>query len=192
VGAIAGNFGLTYASRGARRVQEEFFEPRGKALLLLGAAGRTGAALGCVTGVPLGVLAALKQNSWIDYLVLLLSTTFVALGTLVTGYLLIIIFAVGSGWFIVISDWDEPNTLWILPTAFFGKAFNGLLLIFTAVAIIGWTDMARLVRGQVLSLKEKEFIEAALLWPVIAISLLVLACTFVGDDLRDALDPRGN
>ncbi|NJM09157.1 ABC transporter permease [Candidatus Gracilibacteria bacterium] len=153
----------------------------------------------------------------------------------------------------------------------FGRAFNGLLLIFTAVAIIGWTGMARLVRGQVLSLKEKEFIESAravgvptgqilwrhvlpntlapiivaisfsipalisteailtvlgvgmrpsvdpanpfptslgvmldegfanlssgpwmLLWPVVAISLLVLAFTFVGDGLRDALDPRGN
>jgi ABC-type dipeptide/oligopeptide/nickel transport system permease subunit len=152
---------------------------------------------------------------------------------------------------------------------FFGKAFNGLLLIFTALAIIGWTGMARLVRGQVLSLKEKEFIEAAralgiptstiltrhilpnilapiivaisfsipslilseailtflgvgmrpsvdpgnpfptslgqmmtdgfnnlssgpwmLLFPVLMLSTLVIAFTFLGDGLRDALDPR--
>lgn len=153
--------------------------------------------------------------------------------------------------------------------SFFGKAFNGLLLIFTALAIISWTGMARLVRGQVLSLKEKEFVEAAralgtptwmilarhilpntlapiivsvsfsipglilaeavltvigvgmrpsvdpnnafptslgvmlqdgfsnlssgpwmLLFPVAMISSLVLAFTFLGDGLRDALDPR--
>ena len=60
-----------------------------------------------------------------------------------------------------------PDLLFIitLTVAFrdslFGKAFQGLLLIFTALALISWTGLARLVRGQVLSLKEKEFIEAA-------------------------------
>ena len=38
---------------------------------------------------------------------------------------------------------------------------DGLLLIFLSLSIIGWVGMARLVRGQILSLKEKEFIEAA-------------------------------
>lgn len=42
-----------------------------------------------------------------------------------------------------------------------GQAFSGLLLIFIALALVGWTGLARLVRGQVLSLKQKEFIEAA-------------------------------
>jgi len=60
-----------------------------------------------------------------------------------------------------------PDLLFIitLTVAFrdtwFGKAFQGLLLIFTALALISWTGLARLVRGQVLSLKEKEFVEAA-------------------------------
>src|SRR5579859_2167713 len=39
--------------------------------------------------------------------------------------------------------------------------FGGLLLIFVALAIVNWVGVARLVRGQVLSLREKEFIEAA-------------------------------
>lgn len=43
----------------------------------------------------------------------------------------------------------------------FGQAFNGLLMIFVALAFVGWTGITRLVRGQVLSLKQKEFIEAA-------------------------------
>jgi len=168
-----------------------------------------------------------------------------------------------------------PDTLFVITiaTAFretwLGQAFNGLLLIFISFSIITWTGMARLVRGQVLSIKEKEFIEAAratgvttpkilfrhilpnslapiivavtfgipgaiigeavltfigvgmrpsvdpsnqfptswgsmlldgysninstpymLLFPVICVGLLTMAFTFLGDGLRDALDPR--
>jgi oligopeptide transport system permease protein len=43
----------------------------------------------------------------------------------------------------------------------FGRLLSGLVLLFVAFAITGWVTMARLVRGQVLTLKNKEFIEAA-------------------------------
>jgi oligopeptide transport system permease protein len=42
-----------------------------------------------------------------------------------------------------------------------GGLFSGLLLIFLAIAVVGWVGVARLTRGQVLQLKEREFIEAA-------------------------------
>ena len=42
-----------------------------------------------------------------------------------------------------------------------GDIMSGVLLIFVALAVVNWVGMARLVRGQVLSLREKEFIEAA-------------------------------
>jgi oligopeptide transport system permease protein len=42
-----------------------------------------------------------------------------------------------------------------------GKFLNGLLLLFAALSIVNWVGVARIVRGQVLSLKEKEFVEAA-------------------------------
>ena len=42
-----------------------------------------------------------------------------------------------------------------------GRMLGGLMLLFIAFSITGWNAMARLVRGQVLSLREKEFIEAA-------------------------------
>ncbi len=150
-----------------------------------------------------------------------------------------------------------------------GDWLSGLFVLFMAAAITGWTGMARLVRGSVLSLKEKEFVEAAraigaptsrimfrhilpnalgpiivvtafripgfiifeailgylglglkpstdpasffisswgtllldgqsalntqpflLLTPAICVALIVLGFTFVGDGLRDALDPR--
>jgi oligopeptide transport system permease protein len=44
---------------------------------------------------------------------------------------------------------------------FFGQALNGLLLVFVAIGVTSWVTVARLVRGQLLSLKETEFVEAA-------------------------------
>lgn len=41
------------------------------------------------------------------------------------------------------------------------KAAGGLLFVFIAIGALNWLGMARLARGQVLSYKEKEFIEAA-------------------------------
>jgi oligopeptide transport system permease protein len=40
-------------------------------------------------------------------------------------------------------------------------AFGGLLGVFIALALTSWLTVARLVRGQVLSLKEREFVDAA-------------------------------
>ncbi|TOM55575.1 peptide ABC transporter permease, partial [Vibrio parahaemolyticus] len=46
----------------------------------------------------------------------------------------------------------------ILLVTFFGQ---NLFLIFLAIGMVSWLDMARIVRGQTLSLKNREFIEAA-------------------------------
>ena len=43
----------------------------------------------------------------------------------------------------------------------FGHALNGVLLVFVAIGLTSWVTVARLVRGQFLSLKETEFVEAA-------------------------------
>jgi oligopeptide transport system permease protein len=47
----------------------------------------------------------------------------------------------------------------ILLTVMFGRS---LLLIFVAVGAVNWLDMARVVRGQALSLKRREFVDAAI------------------------------
>jgi oligopeptide transport system permease protein len=152
---------------------------------------------------------------------------------------------------------------------YFGSLLNGLILLFVTLSIINWTSVARLVRGDTLALKEKEFVEAArasgasawrqisrhilpnalgpvivagafivpgaiiaeavltylgiglrpdvnldapfptswgqmiqagqtayrlqpwlLIAPSLAVALITLSFTFVGDGLRDALDPR--
>ncbi len=46
----------------------------------------------------------------------------------------------------------------ILLMVFFGR---DILLIFVAIGAINWLDMARIVRGQTLALKQREFVEAA-------------------------------
>jgi oligopeptide transport system permease protein len=46
----------------------------------------------------------------------------------------------------------------ILLMVTFGRNF---ILIFLAIGAVGWLTMARIVRGQTMSLKQKEFIEAA-------------------------------
>ncbi|MCD8546935.1 MAG: oligopeptide ABC transporter permease OppC [Aeromonadaceae bacterium] len=46
----------------------------------------------------------------------------------------------------------------IMLVTFFGR---NIWLIFIAIGAVSWLDMARIVRGQTLSLKSKEFIEAA-------------------------------
>jgi len=46
----------------------------------------------------------------------------------------------------------------ILLMVYFGR---NILLIFVAIGAINWLDMARIVRGQTLSLKRREFVEAA-------------------------------
>jgi oligopeptide transport system permease protein len=54
---------------------------------------------------------------------------------------------------------DVGGILWLLARA--DDLFGGLLGVFIALGLTSWLTVARLVRGQVLSLKEREFIEAA-------------------------------
>jgi oligopeptide transport system permease protein len=60
------------------------------------------------------------------------------------------------------------DILYALPFLFFVillmVAFGRhLVLIFVAIGAVNWLDMARIVRGQTLSLKRKEFVEAAVI-----------------------------
>jgi oligopeptide transport system permease protein len=63
------------------------------------------------------------------------------------------------------------DTLYALPFIFFVILLmvvfeRNFLLIFVAIGAINWLDMARIVRGQTLSLREREFVEAARLMGV--------------------------
>ncbi|SVA29859.1 uncharacterized protein METZ01_LOCUS82713 [marine metagenome] len=47
----------------------------------------------------------------------------------------------------------------ILLLVMFGRS---IIMLFIGIGLISWLDMARIVRGQTLSIKQKEFVEAAL------------------------------
>ena len=74
-----------------------------------------------------------------------------------------------DSWLMRLTDvvYAYPDLLFIillsvaLKETIFGKALDGLLLVFVAIGLTSWVTMARLVRGQLLSLKETEFVEAA-------------------------------
>lgn len=58
------------------------------------------------------------------------------------------------------------NVVWSIPTLLLVIAITlilgkGIVQVFIAVGLTMWVDVARVVRGQVLSLREKEFIEAS-------------------------------
>ncbi len=55
---------------------------------------------------------------------------------------------------------QETGGIWATMTKV-NNSMGGMFFMFIAIGLIGWIGMARIARGQVLSLKKKEFIEAA-------------------------------
>lgn len=49
----------------------------------------------------------------------------------------------------------------VLRETAFGRLLGGLVLLFTAFAVVGWTDMSRLVRSEVLTVKQRDYVEAS-------------------------------
>ena len=69
------------------------------------------------------------------------------------------------------------DTLYALPFIFFVillmVAFErNFLLIFVAIGAVNWLDLARIVRGQTLSLREREFVQAARLTGVSTVGII--------------------
>ncbi len=57
------------------------------------------------------------------------------------------------------------NVVWSIPTLLLVIAITlvlgkGIIVVFIAVGLTMWVEVARIVRGQILSLREKEFVEA--------------------------------
>lgn len=95
-----------------------------------------------------------------------LSVGFIAiLIALLVGISLGALAAYRSGWVDNLIMWFI-NVVWAIPTVLLVIAITfalgkGFWQIFVAVGLTMWVDIARVVRGEVMSLKEKEYIEAA-------------------------------
>lgn len=84
--------------------------------------------------------------------------------SIVIGILLGAIAGYFRGWLDDAIMW-LINVVWSIPTLLLVIAITlvlgkGILQVFIAVGLTMWVDVARLIRGQILSIREKEFVEA--------------------------------
>jgi len=124
-GLICGDLGPSYRVRG-RTVQAILFDPpKEKSFIYsrIGYSMRLGLlalSMAAIIGLPVGVFAALKQNSWVDYISLFIATAGISLPSFVMAIFLIIIFASMLHLVTVIpKNWDEVRA-WVLPAAVLG------------------------------------------------------------------------
>jgi oligopeptide transport system permease protein len=103
-------------------------------------------------GVPLGLIAGFF-GKWLDTLIMRVVDILYAFPSL----LLVIVVMT---WVKAVLDVPQTGTLFTT-LGILDKATGGLLGVFIALGMVSWLTVARLVRGQVLSLKEKEFVDAA-------------------------------
>lgn len=150
--AMRGDLGPSYRQRG-RDVQDILFQPsEGKQIWesRFGYSMRLGLlalVVAVVLGVPLGVLAALKRNSFLDYVSLFLSTIGISVPSFVMAIFLIILFAIQLKIMkIVQQDWSTPGA-WLVPAAVLG---------FHTFAYV-----TRLTRSSLLEVMQQDYIRTA-------------------------------
>ncbi len=102
-------------------------------------------AIALVGGITLGVLAAVKRNSWVDYICSAISMTGICLPTFVLGPLLVLVFAIHLGWFNA-SGWFSPSDR-VLPAFTLGMVYAAYI--------------ARLTRGGMLEVLSQDYVRTA-------------------------------
>jgi peptide/nickel transport system permease protein len=143
--AVTFNFGPSFQNPTVlieTEVRQRF--PRTLTLVLLGIG------LALLVGVPLGVIAGFRRNTWIDYLV----TGFSMIGGVIPVYVLAVIFILvfaGQVWNVLpTGGWDTP---WPQPRQ---MILPVLTLALGPIAVI-----ARFTRNQVAETMSQEFIRTA-------------------------------
>ena len=95
--------------------------------------------------IPLGVIAALKQDTWVDYAVRIFSLAGIATPSFWLGIILIYVFSIQLGW---------------LPSARMGGPAHYVLPTITLAAFLV-AGMMRLVRSSVLEILDTEYVKLA-------------------------------
>ena len=91
----------------------------------------------CLIGIPLGLIAGFYRG-WVDTVISFFINIWYGIPDLLVALILVF----------VLSD-----ALHLIP--------RGIFVIVLAFSLTRWMDVARLVRGQALALREREFVEAA-------------------------------
>jgi len=136
-GVLHFDFGVPYQSPG-ETVLELLARAWPPSLLL----GGLGVLIGVPVGILLGMAAAIKRNTWIDYLASTVATLGLTIPVFVISMMLILIFAVWLKW-LPASGWGEPKR-WILPIV--------------AYAAIPMATYARYTRSAMLDSLNKPFV----------------------------------
>ena len=102
-------------------------------------------AVALVVGLTLGVLAAVRRNSWLDYVASSIGMLGICVPTFVLGPLLVLFFAIRLGWFNA-SGWYGPIDR-VLPALTLGFAYAAYIM--------------RLTRGGMLEVLNQDYIRTA-------------------------------
>jgi ABC-type dipeptide/oligopeptide/nickel transport system permease component len=98
-------------------------------------------AIGLLAGLPLGVVAALRQNGWLDHLSRIASLVGLSFPAFVSGILMLIVFSIQLGWFPVLGSAgtglaDHLRAL-VLPTLNLGIIMMAYVMRVTRSAMLG-------------------------------------------------------
>ncbi|MFA5057678.1 MAG: ABC transporter permease subunit [Opitutaceae bacterium] len=102
-------------------------------------------AVALLLGLALGIIAALRRNTWADYLASAVGMTGLSVPTFVIGPLAVLAFAIHLGWFSA-SGWYLPSDR-VLPSLVLGLAYAA--------------PISRLTRGGLLEVLHQDYIRTA-------------------------------
>jgi len=131
-------------------------------------------------GIPLGIIAALKQNSLIDYIATLISILGFVTPHFVLGILFILIFALALKW-VPTGGWDSPKQ-WILPTVAYSLAPMATIARYTRASVVDVirSDYVRTARAKGLS-------ERTVVWRHVMKNALIPMITVFGPLIPDLI-----
>jgi len=136
--------------------------------------------LAFTVGVPLGIIAALKQNTWIDYLATLFSIVGFVTPHFVWGIFFILIFALTLK-LVPTGGWDEPKQ-WILPVVAYALAPIAVIARYTRSSVI------EAVRGDhVRTARAKGLSERVVVWRHVMKLALIPMLTVMGPLIPDLI-----
>ena len=134
------NWGPSYASR-SRTVNDVFREQ----LPISAQLGVQALIIAVLIGIPLGILSALRQNTWPDYLGMGIAIFGVSVPVIVLGPIMIWLFAVSLRWFPA-TGWGDLDQM-VMPSVALGLASSALI--------------ARLTRASLLQVIREDYIRTA-------------------------------
>ena len=153
--AAQGDFGISY--RQGRKVSSLILErlPATVELAVLSAI------FAFVTGIALGVYAAIRRDGWIANLVMALSLIGVSLPTFLIGIGLIYIFAVELRWLPSFGRGDTVAIGWWTTGLLTASGLKSLVMPVLTLGFLQLTLIMRLVRSEMLEVMRTDFIRFA-------------------------------